>query len=226
MARAGHEGQPIEYSPFTPEKGAQLVFFGYRFSQGEGKLNDAIFKYLHSIKPGWKISDQAKKTILSLSRTRVDNFLKHSENSPIAKGKVAHAPPISYDLERMVEDMQTVFNGNESPKVLREINTASITDITIFEIGQDHYFLIKKGGRPRKGLDPKTIQGDSWLSFTVFHALMSNPTGIEEYDRMFQDVNGFIRSSRFGGVDRETDAQLDNVVRVYNEHHLDKPFVW
>lgn len=58
------------HEALTPEMAADLLFHSYRYSQGNGSLQQALFTLIHRLRPHWTLTPEARSALAS------ENFLK------------------------------------------------------------------------------------------------------------------------------------------------------
>lgn len=218
---------------FPLEKVSNLAYFSFKFSQGNNYLQKEIFEYLHILHPQLRIDDAKKQLISERTKKMVDKYLTHAPETAHGmnpKPKIFHVSlsqgkPFASEkemekikeeeLQKRMDQMQEAFNST---------TTVQISSITIRIIDNDFLNLYERGGLKDRS-HPKTDNSanDPWASHICHYALNGNPTGIEEFNRMFQDVNNFLRTQGTSNLSRETDSKLDNVIRIYNEKHPKSP---
>ena len=207
------------------EHATRLLFKSFYFSQGGTPLQEAIFSWLHTRYPEYRITDQMKDLIEKSILPRVRAVV--SANPEDTKGAILHPVPefqgirsnLESEIRTQLDSMQEIF---ERPVERYAYDPLHV--VTQNLINRDARYLIRKGSRPRGGTkNMKAPEGDPFLSHLCHYGLNGQPTGVAEYDRMFQEIDSFVREGIRSGVWKRGEGwtELFAVVDKYNETHPD-----
>jgi hypothetical protein len=244
-------GQTAELfqQPLTVSYARRVLFLSYRFSQQNRGLQRSIFRYLHTIRPEWKIPDKDFKVELA------DSAIKQFTNYVIPKhdvqmhpvngkhtqsGKRINEQDVYVSVNQEVTSMEQVFNDiepdnpNSSEGIEWQLGLhlrsaqQLLPSIVSRMLNSDYYFLVEEGGRDRAGIPSTTPQADPWSSYVIDYGIQKYPTGLAEYDQLFSDIRSYIVSP-----ERKTDRAwndndayiLPELIDVYNKHHEQKAYL-
>lgn len=211
----------------SAEYASHLFYNVQRFGQGRPYLIQSIFQYIHCIRPEWRMCDSLAAEVFTDVMAQSLKFLKKAgalsrDNSA---RKVLHVDMSDQDLERDVReriaDMQNALNytGNDVSRTKSYV----IPTIAELTIEQDYKFIVEKGGRPRSFYGLPNTLGDPNFSYLCHFAYNGASTGISEFDKMYYDIDIFLKSPDPKYFDRETDSQWALVIEKYNETHPRTP---
>jgi len=221
-----------EDEPLTAEKASKLLFLSYRFSQGLPSLQKNIFRYIKVCHPEWRIDDALKEQIYERSEKIFIDYMKIAKGkghaSVAAGGADIDEEVIKKDLSRELNEMSHIFSKG-AEDVDETLKHRVREDIAIGLITRDYEFLSREKGRPRSSDEQqgKGVHADPFLSHLCYYGIEGHKTGSEEYDQMFSDVIGYIRTvkaTQRGEIEslplleREL-PKLDEVIERYNETH-------
>lgn len=218
----------IEGEALSAQRGANLLFFSFRFSQGYPYLHGEIFQYLHITHPGWRIANTLKKEVFTTVMGRIHNFVSHSqpeEDAHQSQTRILHPHTNTNNITRAIElgkqlhKMQNVLNSDHFRQ-----KEDLVPSLTIDMIERDYLFLAQNKGRPRSDPDASKPSQDPWLSQVCYYGLEGNTTGIPEYDQMFSDIKTHIQTR---GLPKQRDLPDDmsvtdkfaRVVSIYKAYH-------
>lgn len=214
---------------WTPQYAAEIFLNSWPHSQGNPELQKHIFGYMHRQLPFATMPDQLKTIVMGLTARPIQ---EHATHNPLSASKdpsivAAHPTPkagsIPNEFMGRLNDMQRILN--ETDPVYG--NVQALTEVII---RRDYRWLVgefnKDGervsepGRPRSNPDVADPQRDPWLSHVIHYGLQGQATGHPLFDRMYGEINEYIRHGNASGDwGRNTDAMFDMVLQVYAEKH-------
>ncbi len=163
----------------TAEHFARLLYYSFKFSQGDPDTQDIIFEYLHATNPGYSIKNGQHYTIISIlfKKTKAlilgssEHIKTRQDNSSVLKEQNIFAE-VKLRLSNLRKALiKKVFEA-DLEKIIENLFNHIIT--------LDYNFLNTSEGRHKVK--------DKWYSYFVHHVLLSKISGMEEYDRMFADI--------------------------------------
>jgi hypothetical protein len=169
-------------STLTPEYGVRVLFHSFRYSQGDPELQQLIFVYLHNLRPAWTIDENLEEEISTRFIPLAKQFLNQYKPTTFH----ADTPEtVESSTKSELDAMLGVFSESLDEESV-------IPTITEHLIQREYRFLRK--GRDRK-LPSKSFQKtpltDPWMSHFRYFALEGHPTGLTEFDQMFQEMKKF-----------------------------------
>lgn len=144
MLNLEREGQPVDdlalgRETLDPDYGARVLFLSYKYSQGANLLQHYIMRYLHKLRPGWRIENEGFKASLyqEASRSVLQFVLPQQPGSPLSRNPeqpdlAYHGPKgegflhtvesIAGNLENELNAMRIIFNDLEPPREVRSVS--------------------------------------------------------------------------------------------------------
>ena len=138
MLNLDREGQSVNIldlgrETLDPDYGARVLFLSYKYSQGANPLQHSIMRYLHKLRPNWRIEDEGLKASLyqRASRSVLGFVLPQQSGSPLSRnpgqpdlayhnpkgeGYLQTADSITDDLKDELNAMQIIFNDLQPPR--------------------------------------------------------------------------------------------------------------
>jgi len=198
----------------TTAKAIKLFFLSFRLSQGDGDLQDMIFKYLHFLHPEWSMPEEFREQLKIESASPFKKYLSGSNGT-----KVLHVSREPSAIDATIDNELSSMQVNLNRKNKRKPSVYSIAN-EIME--KDFEYLCNRNGRERNSSITYNPAQDPFLSHICFFALEGHSTGAEEYDQMFREVKvvvlrlskGHKVASRFMSVER-----LKAVINKYAQTH-------
>lgn len=232
--------------PLTVEYARKVLFLSYRYSQQNTRLQQRLFRYLHKIRPEWRIpNEDFKKELQSTALKQFSTFVIPKNGLQLHPLRGRHEPKentideadIASSIEAEISSMENVLNdippsnpdssyGLEWSLGLHLKSTQElIPNIVTDMLSRDGYYLLAEGGRDRAGIKNYSPQSDRWSSHVIDYALKRNPAGLPEYNKLFSDVRAYILSP-----ERENDWHWSNngaliladLLDVYGQNHTVK----
>lgn len=205
----------------TPEYAALLFFHSFRHSQGIPALQTEIFKYVHLIRPAWRITSEDRPKIEEISTRKIDSFL--GKQATTKHGVVAHRI-ISHSTEKVInvelEDMRDAFNGDYI--VIPWIPGAKnrlVKQIAKYIITSDLDYCKRQYGRERNPSYSEKPLLDPWLSFVIHFGINKNSTNIAEFDQMYADIRKVILSGKVMNLKDRTQTKFAQLLEIYQQKH-------
>lgn len=205
---------PENAEKLTPEYASRVFFNSFRHSQGIPNIQKSIFRYLHIIRPTWKITLEDKPKILEISQNMILSFLYGTDGRK--EGVTLHdgypnKDRVNTEIVHELAEMEEQFNyeAKSDPEKKSGLIQELADDIT----NQDLYFLNRENGRERNPPSKKPSM-DPWLSFIIHFGLNKNSTGVQELDEMYKDIREFI--TRPGA---EINQKLTETLKIYRKKH-------
>jgi hypothetical protein len=219
------EAPSIRY--LTPRQSANLAFPAFYITQGSNDGLDLLFGAVHSILPGLRVHRKSIPRAEEIFGKRVESYLndsivKHPSkfSDPLPK-RIHHARITSDVVDKQVHGIKNKrYPGiYKFPSVIRRLagkldrpdarKPEEAIDLLIDDITKnDKKFLRRPEGRLRKGNSGHL--SDGWYSILIRHAVLSQSTGVAEYDLVFRLIAEQLRKK--GGPDQE-------IIELYNQHH-------
>lgn len=225
--------------PLTVEHAANLLFFSFRFSQGDTDLQRLFFRYLHLINPDWRFQEGFEQNIFDILQERTKKFVLSNNETRDEKLKYHHPEDLTVQgveniLMLEIKEMGSIFGDREPNEedsqaykrgwidgMQKRSKDEIVRLITQGVIERDYEFLVRKGkGRERRGVNRATLSGDPWSSHLIDYGLRENTTKVPEYDQMFRDVKDYIFSDHSRDIQWQRGlSQLKEVISVYYNFH-------
>ena len=243
LERSLRPTNPETQDSLSVAHGADLFFTSYYFSQGLPGLQLNIFRYLHLIRPAWRIADEEKPVIRRQALAKVFQHLQHAQGEQPPGGKVTHASyretDIYSDVSGNLDEMKNILDGAEDNNPDFQQKDYVISQLAYWVYTRDFETLfeekenekkevigVSEKGRPRHGINPNAPYGfgDPWLSHAIYYGVLGNPTPMGEFDEMFRDIGEYIKSGKlFQDLDRVDDVRFATVDELYWRKHPQQP---
>lgn len=210
----------------SEKKAASLLYLSFKFSQGSHRLQTMIFESLHQQYPHYRLpmgQSELEKIYLAAGAPAEKLILNktdlHSQVAFASKlgGKMVpiDEATLSVTMWKQLQKMAEIFNDETlEPMGKDEVSAVLFRGI----VGEDHYFLVEKGGRPKKK--------DRFQSQFCDYCIHGKKTGEPEYDEMFAQVKKFSEEKMQGEIDEKTFGttieKLKLLLPVYNVHYPDQ----
>ena len=197
----------------SPQYGSKILFHSFTYSQGNVSLQQDLFDYIHLIRPAWRMNNGLKQEIFENALPSVAKRLKFS----VGNNEKHELHPKIYEsipmhLDARLQDFQKSLEKNIAEK------DPLIEKIAIMCLLNDFHFLVHDLDQSPRGR-PRRNEGEKWLSQLCHFGMNDAPTGLLEFDEMFDDVRQAIKNGLFNNLDRELDAKLSRVTEIYNSRH-------
>lgn len=236
--------QEHEQKEFSPEYALKIFFLSFRFSQGNNPLQETIWRYLHTLRPEWRITEEGERFIKDKATSVFEQFLwgKQAAHPPLSRKTLQWPeskgsgllgdtrPPEPLDLttylHKNIDQMKAIFN--EQTEVKKSERQDLVHTLAQEMLDRDREFIVQRWkGRPREGMEGKqNAETDPFLSYICHYALETHTTKVQEYDLMFKEIkNVFLTAIKKdkpflikGGLIPFT-WNLAKLARVYKKHH-------
>ena len=225
------EREPRVEDHLTPERAARLVFYSFRFSQGDDVTQRLILAWLHE-RYHWHLSKKDQKE----SRVQLEKMTDKFKDQQFG---VSHFGLKEETYESVIEELPdylAILGGSTelveaAEKLLRrpEENTragqllATFASNDRFHIAGRRAIAGGRAGSARYDSGSGNIKDDSYFSFLCTYILQEHSTHIPEFDELFEDVRQHLKTET---LSQDSLRDIEAVVGVYNEHHPGNPVAW
>lgn len=207
----------------TPQTAKQVFFHSFYFSQGSPVMQQTLFRYIHTIRPQWRIDPQIYEFLLSLEDTAL-KLHGHGMHAAFINGEKGLG-----EIELQADMMVKVFN-----KVSMADPPADSFCGTLLEmmIERDFEYLCHQRGRPGRsrgyaipyGSEDYSIFKDPLLSHLCHFCILGNKCHVAEFDELCSMLGYHLASSAQLFEDRvfqhdTLKEKLRGVVEVFNASH-------
>lgn len=169
---------------------AKTFYFSFEFSQGDPGLQAKIFRYLHTVRPDWKIAPEQVKELRKIIHDQIESRFFGGKGQ-VATHEVVTSPSVHSNINDEFATMESTFNG----AVAHTKSTSGLIETIVIDIlDRDLHFLNKSGGRPRKKEYRVGSKYDPWMSQLNYYVISGNPAPTPEYQKMFNEIKEHLKA--------------------------------
>lgn len=212
---------------YSPEYIARLVINSFRFSQGMGGIQHSIMAYMaHNF--GERFSPEAIEASIPIASQTAMNIRNNSavHAQTYKSGRQMEPIPLA-EAETQVKTYTDSLNKH----LEKDGPFKSINFLTYAVIARDYNSLAissDKSGRDRSGHNASSPYRDKYFSSWVYFGLMSQTTGMPEYDQMFADMVEVYKDTEqdlgYEGLIKDDDvrSEAEQLIEFYVMRHPDQ----
>lgn len=189
----------------------RLLYGSFQFSQGSGKLQQAIFRYVHKKYPTYRITTEVQNRIAdSITRTveqLIQTGLHTSDTGTKPLAKIANQEATSFCSKLLLLEEETTY-------------ATILEQVALLLIKREVELIRRSNGRPHT--NPRS---DRFFSNLIHFGFRKHLTGTQEYNDMYADIRELLERKIHSGLLKVADAQrLKLLILFYNERHREHPF--
>lgn len=213
MTRAEYRDQRPIPEVLTPEHASKLLFFSFKYSQGQGELQTFLIDWLCQTNSTWRLSVTDLDTIMTLTQDRIYRYFGRSEDNHTALKppyhRSIHADVIKAQVKIYTETMQYAAHG-------RLRNSHCFDYLVPHLINADFNYLSRHQGRFRMNTTKNNPNSDQYQSQLLWYGALGHNCEMPEYSHIFEDVWQYIQS---GELSDKSKVELWEVINIYQQHH-------
>ncbi len=199
---------------------AKLLFLSFKFSQGDGGLQQQIFDYFIMKGQIPSLSQDMRKQIASRAQSMAKRYFMGNQKHTTEGGTEEKPVPLESEIEKEMLK-QIGLLGSVPPERGRTLK-GFLGIIAENIIAQDYKYLIQEKGRPNRAKSETSSYEptlDPYLSHICYYGILEKNTGLEEFDDLFGQIRNVVQKDPLGG---EARWKLDAVMKDWNARHPDQ----
>lgn len=198
-----------EKRPLTLDLAQGIFIQSFRFSQGNDELQKLIFYYLHLLRPDWKVSGAFRIELEKAVRAPIKKILdvdyqtREKESGQHPSSHLFASPneqKITDSVNGMLNIMKNTLDGFRykfpANSLTRGFGGPAITASSIAGLYGDPIPLIAES---MANMDFYYRKKGRKVDYLYNYAIQDRPTGLLEYDLMFDQIRSHLSQSRSAG---------------------------